>query len=108
MSNLIEALINNDRGVLIEISNASGQIIYIVFYVWDRIRAYYLFGAGNPDASEPWQGTLAHWEAFKYLSKTKLIRVIDFEGVNSPKRGWFKLSFGGELINYYHLSRKLF
>ena len=43
MSNLIEALINNERGVLIEISNASGQIIYIVFYVWDRIRAYYLF-----------------------------------------------------------------
>ena len=47
MSNLIEALINK-KGEFTEISNASGQIIYIVF-VWDRIRAYYLFGAGNPD-----------------------------------------------------------
>ena len=108
MSNLIEGLINQERGVLIEISNASGEIIYVVFYVWDSIKAYYLFGAGNPNKSEPWQGTLAHWEAFKYLSKTKSISLIDFEGVNSPKRGWFKLSFGGELINYYHLSRKLF
>ena len=108
MKNLITGLINEDRGILLEIQNEFSQTIYTVFYVWDRLRAYYLFGAGNPDKSEPWQGTLAHWESFKYLSKNMLLKEVDFEGVNSPKRGWFKLSFSGELVNYYHVKRKLF
>ena len=30
-------------------------------------------------------------------------RIFDFEGVNSPNRGWFKLSFGGKLENYYQI-----
>ena len=107
MKNLIIELIDKERGSLIEISDGDEDILYIVFYVWDAKRAYYLFGAGNPAKSEPWQGTLAHWEAFKYLSKKKSLKVLDFEGVNSPKRGWFKLSFGGELITYYHLIRNL-
>ena len=31
------------------------------------------------------------------------INEIDLEGVNSPLRGSFKLSFGGNLKNYYQL-----
>tara|TARA_B100000242_G_C43029790_1_gene479654 strand:- start:163 stop:1143 length:981 start_codon:yes stop_codon:yes gene_type:complete len=105
MRNLINELIDNKRGVLIEIVNQSKIVLYSVFYVWDSKRAYFLFGAGNPEISEQWQGTIAHLEAFKYLSRSKSITEVDFEGVNSPQRGWFKLSFGGELISYYHLNR---
>jgi hypothetical protein len=31
------------------------------------------------------------------------IAEVDLEGVNSPRRGWFKLSFGGALLPYYEL-----
>jgi len=36
-----------------------------------------------------------------FLAKKKNIREIDWEGVNSPQRGWFKLGFGGTLQPYY-------
>ena len=41
------------------------------------------------------KGTFAHWKAIEYFVKQKIF-FIDFEGVNSPKRGWFKIGFGGD------------
>jgi len=29
--------------------------------------------------------------------------LFDFEGVNSPERGHFKLSFGGYLVQYHQV-----
>jgi len=40
-----------------------------------------------------------------YIAKVKKIKVIDWEGVNSPQRGFFKLSFGGELLPYFWIKR---
>ena len=31
---------------------------------------------------------------------------INFEGVNSPNRGDFKLSFGGDLKTYYNIIKE--
>ena len=67
-------------------------------------RSYYLYGAGNPKLSELGR-YFAHWKAFEYLAKEQSIQTIDLEGVNSPNRGWFKLGFGGDLINYFKVSR---
>jgi hypothetical protein len=30
-------------------------------------------------------------------------KEVDLEGVNSPHRGWFKLSFGGTLESYWQV-----
>jgi len=38
--------------------------------------------------------------------KKKGIVTVDLEGVNSPKRGFWKLGFGGDIKPYYHLSFK--
>ena len=35
--------------------------------------------------------------------KGKGIITVDLEGVNSPKRGFWKLGFGGDIRPYYHL-----
>ena len=32
------------------------------------------------------------------------INTIDLEGINSPKRGFWKLGFGGDLLPYYNIS----
>jgi lipid II:glycine glycyltransferase (peptidoglycan interpeptide bridge formation enzyme) len=94
-------------GSIYHVLNKAGDIIYAVAYGWDAKRAYYLFGAGNPDVSAPWQGTLAHWEAFTDMSQRLGITEVDLEGVNSPKRGWFKLGFGGNLKPYFHVYKRL-
>jgi hypothetical protein len=44
------------------------------------------------------------WDAFGELAAAGITQ-IDLEGVNSPRRGWFKMSFGGELRAYYQITK---
>ena len=50
-----------------------------------------------------YDSTYCNWLAWSRLFTDHGIKHIDLEGVNSPKRGWFKLSFGGTLENYYSI-----
>ena len=69
----------------------------------DKKRAYYIFGANSPVARESQTGTMVLWDGFEILRRLG-VKYVDLEGVNSPKRGYFKLSFGGELCPYYIIS----
>ena len=71
-------------------------------FALDHLRAYYLFGVNKPELRDYHTGTAVLWDAFYELNKDG-INEVDLEGVNSPKRGWFKVSFGGELKPYYEL-----
>jgi hypothetical protein len=82
--------------------NYRGYIVSSALFCWDLKRAYYLFGANNPSKEGRFIGSYMLWEAFKNLRKSG-IKEIDLEGVNSPDRGSFKLSFGGDLSPYYKL-----
>jgi hypothetical protein len=108
MKKIMDVLLEAGRGAVYHAMNSDGTVIYSIFYGWDAKRAYYLFGAGHPEVSEPWQGTLVHWEAFKDLAQRRNIGEVDMEGVNSPQRGWFKLGFGGDLRPYYHVHKRGF
>lgn len=105
MRKLLDGLAEVGRGCIHETVNAEGAVVYVVAYAWDRKRAYYLFGAGHPETSEPWQGTFAHWGSFESLAR-RGIGEVDLEGVNSPQRGWFKMGFGGELLPYFQLYKR--
>lgn len=105
MKNVMDALLREGRGSVYHVLNVDSEVVYSICYGWDVKRAYYLFGAGHPDVSEPWQGTLAHWEAFKDMAQRLNVNEVDMEGVNSPQRGWFKLGFGGNLASYYHVHK---
>jgi hypothetical protein len=106
MNNLIVFLLNSNKAESFSVLNHKKDIIYKTIFCFDSKRAYSLFGAGNLDNNERYKGTIAFWDAFKYLAKEKNIKEVDMEGVNSPKRGWFKLSFGGNLVPYFHLIKK--
>ena len=82
---------------------AEGIIACISLFVYDQKRAYYLFGGSDPSLRNTPAGTAVLWDAFTELSKEG-INEVDLEGVNSPKRGWFKLSFGGDLKTYYEIN----
>ncbi len=81
---------------------SEGEPAAMALFGWDDHRAYYLFGAGDPAYRNTPCGTAVLWDAFGELARAGQIQV-DLEGVNSPRRGWFKLSFGAELVPYYQL-----
>ena len=75
----------------------------IAFFGIDHKRGYFLFGANDPEMRDEHTGTAVLWDSFCFLSQDGIFE-IDLEGINSPTRGWFKLSFGGTISPYYHLS----
>lgn len=104
MEGLIAGLLKKGMARLFLSRTAEGVAGSIAVYARDQHRAYYLFGASDPALRETPTGTAVLWDAFGELSKTG-IETVDLEGVNSPRRGWFKMSFGGDLRSYYQLCK---
>lgn len=104
MAKIIENTVKNKQAVMFATKNAKNEIIYLTVFSYDQYRAYYLFGAGNPHATEHYRGTVCFWDAFINLAQNYNIHEVDMEGINSPHRGWFKLSFGGTIEPYYEIT----
>ena len=103
MSALVRSLLENDKAFMVFVRDPQGKINYIVITCFDSKRGYYLFGSGDIYSKCRYKGTIGFWDSFKILARDYGICQIDMEGVNSPKRGWFKLSFGGELKPYFQV-----
>lgn len=106
MRNIIINILDNKKGVMFVTRNSKGEILYITIFIFDKYRAYYLFGAGNPQAVEIYKGAICFWDAFIKLAQIFDIKELDLEGINSPQRGWYKLSFGGNITPYYEINYK--
>jgi hypothetical protein len=105
MNILITNLFREKMGRMFVSYVADGQPGSMAFFVTDSKRGYYLFGANDPALRDAHTGTAVLWDAFHILSQEG-IKEIDMEGVNSPYRGWFKLSFGGDLKPYYQVYKE--
>jgi hypothetical protein len=103
MANIITNTVKNKDAVMFATKNGNGDIIYLTVFTYDEYRAYYLFGAGNPDSCEHYKGTVCFWDAFIRLAQAYGVKEVDMEGINSPQRGWFKLGFGGSIVPYYEI-----
>lgn len=97
-------LLSKNMARLFASRTTEGEPAALALFGWDNKRAYYLFGAGDPVHRNTPCGTTVLWDAFTALAKAGHTEV-DMEGVNSPRRGWFKLSFGAELRTYYQLTK---
>ena len=104
LERLIDGLVEKKKAIVYLTKNREGQNIYISVFGLDNKRAYYLFGAPVEGAKERYKGTISFWDAYRDLAE-RGVNIVDLEGVNSPQRGWYKLSFGGELISYYQISK---
>lgn len=105
MKNLISGLYLKNMGTMFVSATANGDVGSMAFFCFDSKRAYYLFGANDPQLRDEHTGSAVLWDAFRALSKAG-IKEVDLEGVNSPQRGWFKLSFGGNLRTYFQVYRR--
>ncbi len=102
IENLINNLIYNNLAKLYVSKTKDSTPGSISVFAFDCKKAYYLFGASDPELRNTTTGTAVLWDSFSELAKLG-IKIIDLEGVNSPQRGWFKMSFGGVLVNYYNI-----
>jgi hypothetical protein len=105
MEKLLGSLQSNKVLKMYAAKTRAGEIASLACFANDSKRAYYLFGANNPEYRDAHAGTAVLWDAFINLNKDG-VNEVDLEGVNSPNRGWFKMSFGGDLIPYYELVMK--
>lgn len=101
---LLDVLTRSDLCLMMDSSNYQKKTGSMAVFLLDNKRAYYLFGASDPDMRNQHTGTSILWDSFYLLSKYGY-EEVDLEGVNSPNRGWFKLSFGGSCTPYFHLKK---
>lgn len=88
---------------IFEAREADGTLGSVMLIGRDAKRAYYLYGANNPALRTGHCGTMALYRAFTDLA-ARGVAEVDLEGINSPKRGYFKLSFGGDVRPYTRVS----
>ena len=103
MKSLITSLITNNLGKIFISYTAEGKPGSVAFFGIDSKCAHYIFGSNDPGLRNAHTGTAVLWDAFSILSQNGIC-LVNLEGVNSPARGWFKLSFGGDLHPYYRLT----
>jgi lipid II:glycine glycyltransferase (peptidoglycan interpeptide bridge formation enzyme) len=100
--NLIEKLIELNMCKIFSVQNKEGVVLYYCVFIYNNNKGYYLFGAGKREIMSRYAGTFCLWESMKRLASLGVME-INLEGVNSPERGDFKLSFGGNLEKYFEL-----
>ena len=79
-----------------------GEPIYSIFFTTHNGIACYFYGAGDVNNKDRLSGTYCLWRAIENCFKKKISHV-DLEGINSPQRGSFKITFGSFLKNYYYI-----
>ena len=107
MKKLISNLYLKNMGTMFIARTSNRDVGSMAFFCFDSKRAYYLFGANDSQLRDEHTGSAVLWDAFHVLSKAG-IKEVDLEGVNSPQRGWFKLSFGGDIRAYYQMLYKIY
>ncbi len=103
MEKLIQSLLDQNKAKLYFCRSHQGDVEAAAAFAWDEKRAYYLYGVTSKKSRNSFSGSYILWEAFKDLQQRGL-QEVDLEGINSPNRGWFKMSFGGNTIPYFELS----
>ncbi len=106
LENLVKALLENGMGKMFFSKTADGELGSSAFFGVDNKRAYYLFGANEPRLRNKHTGTAVLWSGFEALAELG-ISEVDLEGINSPHRGWFKSSFGGDIRTYYEFRKSI-
>jgi len=99
---LLKNLLKKSKANIFElIDKKTKKILYFCVFVYFKNEACYLFGSGDREIMTRFSTTYCLWESFKFMSNFG-IKKINLEGVNSPNRGQFKMSLGGNLKKYYN------
>ncbi|HLM66768.1 MAG TPA: GNAT family N-acetyltransferase [Longimicrobium sp.] len=81
-----------------------GRAVSLGYFLLDTKRAYYLWGCSDPEALRLGCSVRNLHDSQVGLLETG-VRELDWVGVNSPRRGFFKQGFGGAVVPYFLLAR---
>lgn len=76
-----------------------GELVGANLFLLDARRGYYLIGANDPAYRKTGASTYLLLEQIQYCMETGR-KEVDFVGVNSPRRGDYKMSFNGDIVPY--------
>lgn len=98
---LIESLKKINLIKYVVIRNSKGEIenFNIISTIGETASILYSARSKN---NCTFSGSFLTTETFKILEKDG-IKLCDLEGINSPKRGFNKISYGGSIENYYRI-----
>ena len=102
MKSLLKNLSDKNKLLVQITNNKNGTSGYILAFAVDGSKSYYLYGCPLSSKVDNYLGTLSFWNMFKNLKKQNITEV-DFEGINSPSRGLFKQSFGGNIKQHFEI-----
>jgi hypothetical protein len=93
LRSIAAAAIDGGFGELLVARAADGRAAGAVLFLFDDRAAYYLIGANDPDFRASGASTLL-FVAGAERAMARGARMVDVVGMNSPRRGDFKASFG--------------
>jgi hypothetical protein len=99
--NITEAALRNNYGILSKAS-IDEKIVSMNLFIYDNNTAYYLFGVNDPVSRNSGASTFLMINTLNKIKKMNL-KFVDFVGINSPKRGDFKLSFNPTITQYHEV-----
>ena len=106
LKSICENLIQANAGKLL-VTKVNDKPAVASFFVYDRFRAYHLFVGTDLQFRDLGVATKNLYDSCSYLNEVLGIKELDMAGVNSPMRGSYKLSYGGNIIPYYHITKIL-
>jgi len=98
-----QAAHQNDAGECFAARDASGRVHAAAMLVWDRKRAYYLAGGGDPTLRTSGATALLLWKMMQFASGRSAI--FDFEGSQIPAVERFFRAFGASQVWYHEISK---
>jgi hypothetical protein len=99
---IIEKIYKKNMIKMFIVSKDNTQLSFTLFGIINS-KAFYLNGGRLLDSNKDFSLTLNMLKSFKYFINNN-VDYLDLVGVNSPKRGFWKLGFGGNLKPYYSIS----
>lgn len=100
-SKILEKL-SKDRGVKMYQTYEGNKVKAFSVFGYLKNHAIYLHGARIEDDNKDYSLTYSILEAIKDLKKNG-VKTLDLEGINSPRRGFNKIGYGGKIFPYYHI-----
>jgi hypothetical protein len=93
----------NAAGDCFAARDMDGRVHAAAMLVWDRKRAYYLTGGGDPALRTSGAASLLLWKMMQFASARSA--VFDFEGSQIPAVERFFRSFGASQVWYHEISK---
>jgi hypothetical protein len=100
-----ETLINHKAGKLLATYVDDEPAVVSLFY-YEKNKAHHMLVGTDLKFRDLGVGTKNFCDSCSFLHSIG-IKELDLGGVNSPSRASYKLSYGGELVNYYQIKKML-